>query len=207
MNTKSIIQTISIITVAFAGTLSIHAESFDFKDPKGINNVSFTLDAPLESVSGTANGISGSIEFDPAHPENTKGEIVLQTSSLMVANSMMRDHLLGEHWMNVAEYPTITFVAEHFEPVKFDGTTVKAHATGTLSVKGVSKKVTVPVTLTYLPGKLSARTNGNMQGDLLVLRSTFSISRNDYGINAGQHEEKVSDEIELKLSIAGAFAK
>ena len=41
-------------------------------------------------------------------------------------------------------------------------------------------------------------------GDLLVLRSDFKIKRSDYGINSGNNEEKVSDEIEIKLRVAGA---
>jgi hypothetical protein len=30
--------------------------TFDFKDSKGVNNVVFELDAPLESIKGTAKG-------------------------------------------------------------------------------------------------------------------------------------------------------
>ena len=32
---------------------------FDFKDPKGVNSILFHLDAPLESISGSGNDISG----------------------------------------------------------------------------------------------------------------------------------------------------
>ena len=42
--------------------------TFDFKDPKGVNNVVFKTDAPLESINGTATGISGSVTFDPDNP-------------------------------------------------------------------------------------------------------------------------------------------
>ena len=41
-------------------------QTFDFKDPKGVNNAVFKLDAPLEAINGTANGISGTVTFDPA---------------------------------------------------------------------------------------------------------------------------------------------
>ncbi len=34
---------------------------FDFKDPKKVNNVVFLLDAPLESINGTATGVSGTV--------------------------------------------------------------------------------------------------------------------------------------------------
>lgn len=206
MNNR-IIQTAQMLAFAFIGALTTQAESFDFKDPKGINNITFTIDAPLEYISGTANGISGTVEFDPAHPENTSGTITLETHTLMVANSMMRDHILGDQWMEVEKYPTITFVTTNLEGVESDGNTVKAIATGTLTIKETTKEIAVPITLTYLPGKLADRTNGNMQGDLLVLRTSFSISRSEFGINAGNNEDKVSNDILLKLSIAGAAVK
>ena len=46
-----------------------------------------------------------------------------------------------------------------------------------------------------------------MKGDLLVIRSTFTVKRSDFGINPGAPQEKVTDEIELTLSVAGAAAK
>jgi hypothetical protein len=47
----------------------------------------------------------------------------------------------------------------------------------------------------------------NQKGDLLVIRANFSIKCRDFGIMPGQMEEKVSDKIELTLSIAGASAR
>lgn len=204
---KNIIQTTVTILAAFSlGAFALQADSFDFKDPKGVNNVSFSLDAPLESISGTANGITGTVEFDPEHPEKTSGEIVLATETLMVANSMMRDHMLGGNWMDVENYPTITFTARKLKDVKKDGNSVKGTAVGSITVKGTSKDMEVPVKLTYLPGKLGARNNG-MEGDLLVLRADFTIHRDAFGINAGQNEDKVANEVELKLNVAGYHAK
>ena len=75
---------------------------------------------------------------------------------------------------------------------------------GTLTIKGVAKPVTAPVKFTYLKDKLAARTNGQMQGDLLVIRANFGVKRSDFGINPKAPEDKVADSIELTLSIAGA---
>ena len=60
----------------------------------------------------------------------------------------------------------------------------------------------MPVTLTYLKGMLAKR--NRVPGDLLVLRSDFTIKRSEYKIKPGDNEEKVSDEIEIKLRLAGA---
>jgi polyisoprenoid-binding protein YceI len=68
---------------------------------------------------------------------------------------------------------------------------------------GVAKEITVPIKLTYLADKLSARVP-NLKGDLLVIRANFTINREDFNINKGQYEDKVSTTIDLSLAIAGA---
>jgi polyisoprenoid-binding protein YceI len=40
-----------------------------------------------------------------------------------------------------------------------------------------------------------------------VLRAKFTVKRSDFGINPGAPSDKVSDEIELTLSLAGAAPK
>jgi hypothetical protein len=47
----------------------------------------------------------------------------------------------------------------------------------------------------------------NKKGDLLVIRANFAIKRSDFNIMPGQFEDKVSNDIELTLSIAGASPK
>ena len=190
-----------ILSVA-PGVLSADSIKFDFRDPKKVNNVVFLMDAPLESINGTATGVSGTVSFDPAKPAATTGKIVLATSSLHVDNPLMKKHMLDEGWMHVSKFPTIEFVVGKMTDVKTSGTTIIATTAGKLTVKGVTKKVSVPVRLTYLKGMLIKR--NRVPGDLLVLRCDFIIKRSDYGINAGNNEEKVSDEIELKLRVAGA---
>ncbi len=61
----------------------------------------------------------------------------------------------------------------------------------------------MPVKLTYLKDKLSARVP-NLKGDLLVIRANFVINRGDFNIQKGNYEDKVGEEINLSLSIAGA---
>ena len=197
------------ITVLFLSTLmlavivSAAPITFDFKDPKGVNNIVFKTDAPLESINGTASGISGKVTFDPENPGATTGKIVVAANSLHVGNATMKEHLHGDMWMNVAKFPEITFELASLKNVKTDANVTTADATGQLTVKGVTKEITTPVKLTYLKDKLQQRMPGK-KGDLLVVRSNFAIKRADFGINAGKGEEKVSDDIELSLSVAGS---
>ena len=178
--------------------------SFDFKDPKGVNNATFKLDAPLEAISGTANGVSGTVSFDPANPAGLTGRIVVEAGSLHVPNPIMKEHMLGKNWLDAATHKDISFEAVKLGSVKTVGSETTAQVTGKFTLKGITKEITVPVKVTFLPDKLGARTNGQVQGDLLVLRSTFTIKRADFGVNPKAPGETVAEDIELTLSLAGA---
>jgi polyisoprenoid-binding protein YceI len=193
-----------LLALACISSVALAApEKFDFKDPKGVNNAVFKLDAPLEAINGNATGISGTVTFDPADPAATRGKIVVASSSLHVGNPMQQQHLHSDKWLDVAKYPEISFEAKGLKNVKTSTDTTTADVSGAFTLKGVSKEITVPVKFTYLKDKLGQRVP-NQKGDLLVIRSTFSIKRSDFGIMPGQAEDKVSETIELTLSIAGA---
>jgi len=199
---KTLRCVIALLVCAAASAAPI---TFDFKDPKGVNNVVFKTDAPLESINGTANGISGSVTFDPANLAATKGKIIIETSSLHVGNPKMKEHLHGPMWMDVTKYPQITFDLGSLEKVKTAENVTTAEAHGKLTIRNVTRDITAPVKLTYLKDKLKQRSG--REGDLLVIRSNFAVKRSDYGINASQMEDKVSNEIEISLSVAGTAPK
>jgi polyisoprenoid-binding protein YceI len=195
-----------VILAALTGTLQAATETFDFKDPKNGNTAVFKLIAPKETIQGSANGISGTVTFDPQNPAATKGRILVTAKSLAVPNPIMKMHLHGSTWLDVQTYPEIVFEVKEMKNVKTESDKTSADVSGTFTLKGVSKELTVPVTLTYLKDKLSQRQPG-VKGDLLVVRTTFSIQRSDFNVNAHQNEDKVSDKIELTLGIAGAAAQ
>jgi len=178
-------------------------ETFDFKDPKGVNNAVFKLTAPLETIEGSASGISGTVSFDPENPAATTGKIVVAGESLTVPNPMQKEHMHSANWLDVAKYPEITFAATSLANVKTNGNVTTADVTGTFTLHGVSKEMTAPVKLTYLADKLSAE-SPNLKGDLLVIRANFVINREDFNIQKGQFEDKVGTNINLTLSVAGA---
>jgi len=180
--------------------------TFDFKDPKGVNNATFTLDAPLEAISGSADGVTGTVTFDPANPAATKGRIVIAAASLNVPNSMMKQHMHGPMWMDTGKHTEIVFEAKELKNVKTEGNKTSADAVGSFSLHGVTKELTVPITLTYAPGKLGARVP-NLKGDLLVVRTNFVVDRRDFAINPSAPDDKVAYDIHVGVSVAGAAAR
>lgn len=193
--------------IALSSAVFAAPQTFDFKDPKGVNHAKFTLDAPLETISGAAHGVSGTITIDPEKPEATSGTVTVDTASLHVDNAMMKEHMLGAEWLDAAKNPAITFTVKSLKDYSMKDNKANATVVGTFSLKGVEKEISAPATVTMLPGKLGDRTGGKMQGDLAVIRTTFTIKRSDYGINPKAPTDKVSDEIEVSLAIAGASPK
>lgn len=199
-------RTFFLLAIGFTSAAIAAPVSFDFKDPKGVNNVVFQLDAPLESINGTASGISGTITADPANPADVKGKIIVASESLHVPNPIMKGHLHGADWLDVKTHPEIVFELKTVTNVKRDGNSGTADVQGTFTLHGISKDITVPVTVTFLPGRLKDR-GGDQEGDLLVVRSKFEINRSDFDIKAGQATDKVAEQISISLSLAGAAPK
>lgn len=200
-------------SIAFAGFTIVSAiaapKTFDFKDPKGVNAIQFKLDSILEPIAGTAGNITGSVTFDTEAVAATSGKITAAASSIVVPNAKMNEHLLGASWVDAATHPEISFAFTALTDVKPAGENKwTATAAGKFSLKGVTKDITVPVSLTYLAGQYGARLNKpELGGDLLVVRGEFSIARGDYGIKPGENEDKVAPVIQLTFALVGGAPK
>ncbi len=198
----------SLVSAALAAAAHAAPTSFDFKDPKGVNTLQFSLDSVLEPIAGTAAGVTGTVAFDPANPAATTGKIVIATKSLVVPNATMNEHLLGNNWLDAAANPEITFQLTALEGTKTAGNVTTAVATGKFTLKGVTKDIKVPVKLTFLPDSFGKRINKpEVKGDLLVLRGEFMVMRGDYGIQPGKNEDKVNPEIKITIAIVGSAPK
>ena len=179
--------------------------SFDFKDPRGVSQVAFSLDAPLESINGTAKGIAGTVLVDPDNLSTARGKIVVATKSLVVPNPIMRMHLLSKDWLNARSNPEISFEIKKVGRVtKKSADASEVEVTGTFTLSQVTKEVLTKADVIYLPGKLGETTNNKIHGDLLVVRSNFKIRRSDFGIRAGEFLDKVADEISLFVNLVGS---
>ena len=180
------------------------SKSFDFKDSKGVNTIIFQMDALLESINGSAGGISGGVSFDISKPEETKGSIILDASSLRVDNSVLQEHMHGEDWLDVKKFPHIEFSLSKLNEISITDRTIKAQADGKMTIRNTTVKMKVPVELTYLPNMLEKR--NKVPGDLLIVRSKFTVKRDDFGIQPGKYLDKVANDIQISINLAGAHA-
>ncbi len=187
-----------------ATIVSAKGIDFDFKDPKSVNTIAFVLDSMFEPFMGLATGITGTVTFDPAKPEDMKGKIVVAAKSLQFGNSGMTSSLQGEDMLNVKKNPDISFELKKVEKVeKKPDNSMEMQVAGEFTCKGVTKPMTLPVKVSFHKGKAGDRMK-NAKGDLLVLRSTFTIKRSVFGIGSDGSKDIVADDIEVRVSIVGS---
>jgi polyisoprenoid-binding protein YceI len=178
--------------------------SFDFKDPKGVNAVGFIVDSTLEPIFGTGTGISGSVEFDATDPMGATGVLRMEAKAVRTTNDRMTEVLHGPDWLDVATHPAIEIrllKVESVEPRSLNEFKIQARAE--VVIKGTSREMSLPLLATYLPGRLGDRLRG-ATGDLLVLRSRFSVKRSEFALNVASSPEVVAEEIVITAAIVGS---
>ncbi|MBC7809257.1 MAG: serine hydrolase [Akkermansiaceae bacterium] len=187
----------SLPTIAYSAS-----KLFDFKDPKEMNAVSLSIDAPWEPVVGYADGISGTARFDPARPGATTGRIVADVSSVKFSHpgytQTARFYALEEK-----KFPQVVCELKKIQTIQ----TVRPGVyTGTVAIDftchGVTRAMTVPISVTHLPGVAKQR-YPDFDGDLLVVRCNFVIRRADFGIAKGVPNNEVAEEVGVRVAIVG----
>ncbi len=192
----------AMLLLMIGGPLLADELEFDFKDPKGVNTMTFVLDSEIEPFAGFASGISGTVRFDPKKPESIHGTIRVESKSLSMTNPKMTEVLHGEDWLNVQKHAAITFEFKKVEHLKAEAGQLEFTAVGPFTCKGVSKEMRIPVRASYLEGKAGQRLRG-AKGDLLVLRASFSIDRKDFDIKKDFGPEIVAEQIQIRANIVG----
>ncbi|NOX82885.1 MAG: YceI family protein [Alphaproteobacteria bacterium] len=92
---------------------------------------------------GTFTGVSGVISLDSHAPENSSVEVEIDVTSLISGDASRDEAVLSKFWFNAGEFATMSFKSIS---VELDGDN-RARVTGDLTLLGVSKPVTLDVTL------------------------------------------------------------
>lgn len=190
--------------VILTTTAWTHADEWDFKDPKGVNAIGIFLDSKLEPIRGYADGISGKISYDPKDPKSFKGEIVVDVASVQMSNLKMTEVMHGANWLNLDKFKTITFKFNKVVEVDREDDEVELKVEGVLQAFGVKIPKTVEIDVVFITDGGKAR---GADGDLLVLRSDFKVTRKDLGLRPEVDGSKVANVIEIDVAIVGHEAK
>ncbi len=175
--------------------------------PSGISHLNFVSDAPLETVEGLSTATTGSVTVDLANPSrNLTGSVQIPTSSLRTGNEMRDGHLAGAQWFDAARYPNIVFELRSTDITTAisPNTPVRGNLTGRLTLHGVTREVTLPVTVRTVPftPDMSDMVAFGINADMLRVQGEFNVRLSDYGVSIfAPLRLKVSNEIRIRVDL------
>lgn len=114
----------------------------------------------------------GALVLDKDKPQNSKVDVKINVADMITGIPELDKHLKGTLFFDVAKYPTATFVSNKVELTGKDS----AKVLGTLTVRGVSKPITLNVKL--------SKTGVNPVTDkpTVGFSATTTLKRSDFGI-------------------------
>ena len=174
---KNILTRIGILTILislFAFTL-LPTDQFIVSDD-------FSIKFKSADPSGNFEEMSGTISYDKSNPSKSKFNLKIKVSSIDTGNGMRDKKAMTEEWFDAKKYPEIKFVSSSM--TKLESGDYKI--TGSLTMKGVTKKVVVPASLQDL-------------GRKIIFKGSFKINRLDFGV--GKKSDVVPSYMNIKFEV------
>lgn len=198
MNRKLVALSLATAGVLFAS--AVDARTFKVMDDSHtLNEVSFTSKASVVRIVGRTRAVEGFSEIDINNPSKTaKGEISVDLTTLDTGIKLRNEHMID--LIQAKKYPKATFkVKELNAPKLVANTPVEGTATGDFSLHGVTKTITVPLVLHYLPE--DPENPEYRPGDWVSFSSNFNILLSDYGIPLPKpmFGVKVANDLEIQI--------
>jgi polyisoprenoid-binding protein YceI len=181
-------------------------KTFYANDDKKRDVVTFTSKAPLETIVGTTGQIVGFVETDIQNVMNTKARFEVDLVSVKTGIDM-RDGHMRDQYLETAKYPRAIFeltkVVSAEQSTLQNQKTVNVTVEGNFTVHGVSKPITIPLTITYY--QESEQTQAKLPGDLIRISGTWNILLSDYKINRPQFVLlKLDDKQKVEIDVFGS---
>jgi polyisoprenoid-binding protein YceI len=131
---------------------------------------------------------SGKVVFDKVAKTGSV-DITIDTKSVSTGAATFNEHIQGEDFLDTAKFPTATFKSTK---VVFEGDK-PAKIEGNLTLKGVTKPVTLTVT------SFQAMPHPMVKKDAIGANAFTTVKRTDF--NMGKNAPYVGDEVRIDIAI------
>jgi len=146
--------------------------------------ISGSTDFSVKFILGTCNGTfdapKGAAIFNPDNLSASAFNLTIPANTFKTNSDKRDKDMKSDSYFNVVKYPDI-----HFKSSKIEKTGSKYQAIGTLTIKDVSKTITLPF-----------EAKKNAEGSYAI-SSTFDINRLDYKI--GKSDWKLKDVVTVTI--------
>ena len=150
----------------------------------------------ISTVRGRFNTVNGTVEFDEVTPGNSSVNVEIDASSIDTREQQRDDHLRSPDFLDVANYPTITFVSKRVEAVDEN----HGKIVGDLTIHGVTKEVVLETEYAGQAKSPWGTTSAGFSAKTKINRKDFGLGWNATletgGVLVGE-EIKVDIEMEI----------
>ena len=127
--------------------------------------------------------------LDNENPANSAIDVTIDATSIDSRVDVFNGHLNGPNFFDTANHPTITFKSTSFEDAGED----KFNIAGDLTIKGVTKSVTLDATL------VKAANHPMRKTPTIGVTAETKVSRSEWGLSRAV--PNVGDEISIFISV------
>ncbi|ULH15960.1 YceI family protein [Deinococcus sp. KNUC1210] len=133
-------------------------------------SVRFDYRVTFIGVSGTSSDLSANVNLTMPDVWQASGTVSVKASSLKTGNSLQEDHMRGA--LGADRFPVIVYTLSGVNTgaVLTDGQTLATTGMGTLTLKGVTRSLSVPLKLT-------------LSGERVNVATQFKFNPHDFGVD------------------------
>jgi polyisoprenoid-binding protein YceI len=157
------------LLAAAAWPRAVRADARRWVVDGGRSKVGFHAVSRLMNAEGRFGRVSGDLRLDPDQPEGAQARVAVEVATLETGIGMRDDHLRSPDFLDAARHPQATFVATS---ARADGD--RLQVAGQLTIRGVTRPVTVPVTVRREGSDL------HLVGEVTVLRREFGVAYDSF---------------------------
>lgn len=165
-----------------------------FAIDKAHSEVAFQVRHLLTRVRGRFAEFSGTVQLNDARPDESSVSLTIDTASIDTNTADRDTHLRSEDFFFVDSHPAMTFVSSSITPKgerEFD-------VRGTLTIRGVAKESTLPVTYLGDAKDPWGQTRAGFEAETTINRKDFGLTWNA-ALETGGF--LVGDEVKISLTI------
>jgi len=156
------------------------------------NRIQFESKAPLETVTGTTDQVSGTIALDPADlGSGVSANIIVDAASIKTGNGIRDGHMRDNH-LQTKEFPEIKFTLNNFalDGALPPGVAKSYTIAGEFTLHGVTRTISVPVEVTYIPSETGRKIR--VVGHFRVSLAEYDIPRPQFLIMRLDDVQKIT---------------
>ena len=183
-----------IITLAVAALAApLFADSYTID--KAHSEATFTVRHFVSKVSGKFDDFAGTVSGDLANAPAASVEFTIKTASVDTGVANRDNHLRSADFFDAANHPEITFRSVSIKP---SGTKNLFNVMGNLTMRGVTKQVTLPVEFLGFAKDPGGNTRAGFS-------THATLNRKDYGINWNKALDEggfmLSDDVDITINL------